>query len=241
MRFPCDEIARHPATVTGCTPSQRLPEIRLPATADRPAYRVTACFRNRFRRRCIIGRQRWCPYTSVPILFPATTLKLCAEGDDLDAVETVLPEITFPSIGGRRHRRIDADPVGRGTFGEEDAVAGDAQRTSPGHVGADEVARDDVAVGPVAVDVDAVVVCCRRSRSARRRRRRSCRRCRSGCPEAPAAITTPPPKISQRVGDRLRAVVQGDRSEMSVPMKLPATTLLSCPVRRSRRRRTGCR
>ena len=43
-------------------------------------------------------------------------------------------------------------------FGQVYAVAGNTKVTSPGHVGPDEVSRDDVAVGPGAIDVDAIVV-----------------------------------------------------------------------------------
>src|SRR5262249_45942298 len=52
---------------------------------------------------------------------------------------------------------VDSNPVKRGAPDEEDTVAvGIQDGTGPRHVGPDEVPRDDVTVGPAAVDFDAL-------------------------------------------------------------------------------------
>ena len=171
------------------------------------------------------------PVASVPILLPATTLP-SDPATDRDAVISVAGD-HVPFIADRRAAvRVDPDPVGRGALGEEDTVAGDAQGMSPGHVGPDEVARDDVAVGPAAVDVDAIIIGSPRSmlRSPTSSTLRPSVPIR--LPEAPAGRS---PRRRRRChpGNRVTGWVPlftGRRSPvMSVPMKLPATALPSVP------------
>ena len=140
--------------------------------------------------------------------------------------------MTFPFVADSRAAdRVDPDPVGRGAFGEEDTVAVDAQRPSPGLVGPDEIARDDLPSVPVPYismpSLSLPAITFRSPTSSTLLPSVPIR-----LPEAPAEIATPPPKVSPRESltgcvPLFRAVVP----EMSVPMNCPRRHCHRCPAR----------
>ena len=115
--------------------------------------------RSRHRRACVAGRDTDARARRCRSCCPATTLPFDPSIRSRTAVDTPLPEITFPSSP------TAVPPFGLTPIQLDEAPS--AMKTpspampsgiGPGHVGPDEIARDDVAVGAGADDVDTIVV-----------------------------------------------------------------------------------